>query len=84
MAGDFNAYTEVEPDYIKHDGSFDILDNLGYIEDSETPLRSNQDKHEVNAYGRNLLNLCINTGMRIMNGRYESDAGVGSHTFIYI
>ena len=82
LAGDFNAYTEVDPDYIRHDQSFDLLDNLGYIEDEEVPPRNNQDRHELNAYGRNLLNMCIDIGLRIVNGRYGSDANVGNFTCI--
>ena len=37
MAGDFNAYTETELDYIRDDESFHLLDNLGYIEDVDMP-----------------------------------------------
>lgn len=80
--GDFNAYMGQEPDFIQFDEPFDLLDNLGYIEDVQPRLRNNQDGHETNAYGRNLLNLCVNTGLRIVNGRYGSDAEVGNYTCI--
>lgn len=82
VAGDFNAYMGQEPDFIQFDEPFDLLDNLGYIEDVQPRLRNNQDGHETNAYGRNLLNLCVNTGLRIVNGRYGSDAEVGNYTCI--
>ena len=59
-----------------------MLDDLGYIEDINMPERNNQDKHETNAYGRNLLNMCVTTGLRIINGRYGSDANVGTFTCI--
>ena len=80
LAGDFNAYTERELDYIQYDESFDLLDNLGYTEDIEPPRRNNQDRHELNAYGRELLNMCIHTGLRIVNGRYGIDSDVGTFT----
>ena len=82
MAGDFNAYTETELDYIRNDESFHLLDNLGCIEDIDMPKRNNQDRHEINAYGRSLLSMYINTGLRIVNGRYGSDADVGTFTCI--
>lgn len=82
LAGDFNAYTGRELDFIQHDESFDLLDNLGYVEDAEPPPRNNQDGHEMNAYGKNLFYLCVNTGLRIVNGRYGSDSEVGNYTCI--
>ena len=55
-----------------------IRPTVGSVEDIEMPYRNNQDRYEVYAYGRNLLILCTNTGLRIINGSYGSDAKVGT------
>ena len=82
VVGDFNAYTQMEPDFIQHDETFSLLDDLGYVEDAEPPPRHNQDLHEPNQYGRNLLDMCKNCGLRIVNGRFGTDASVGNFTCI--
>ena len=78
VAGDFNAYTQTEPDFIQHDEMFSLLDDLGYVEDDKPPPRHNQDPHEPNQYGRNLLDKCKISGLRIANGRFGTDSGVGN------
>ena len=55
-----------------------MLDYLVYVEDTELTFRNNQGRYEINPYGRNLLNMCINTGLRIVN----SDSNVGTFTCI--
>ena len=82
VVGDFNAYTQMEPDFIQHDETFSLLDDLGYVEDAEPPPRHNQDLHEPNQYGRNLLDMCKICGLRIVNGRFGTDASVGNFTCI--
>ena len=80
IGGDFNAYTNEEPDYIQFD-SFDyIFDDFDYVEDKEAPDRKNLDKRDTNAYGRALLDLCKSTGLRILNGRFGKDANIGNFT----
>ncbi|MES9883367.1 MAG: endonuclease/exonuclease/phosphatase family protein [Sedimenticola sp.] len=82
IAGDFNAYTNTELDFIQFDRPIGILEEYGYNEDTPLPPRSNQDTRDTNAYGRRLINLCRNTGVRLVNGRYGSDAGIGNFTCI--
>ena len=82
VAGDFNAYTQMESDFIQYDETFSLLDDLGYVEDAEPPPRHNQDPHEPNQYGRSLLDMCKNCGLRIVNGRFGTDASVGNFTCI--
>ena len=77
IAGDFNAYTSTDSDFIQYDKSFDLLDDLGDVEYVKPPLRANQDDHELNGYGKNLLSLCKNTSYRIANGRFGTDFGIG-------
>ncbi|KAL4231868.1 hypothetical protein ACF0H5_009444 [Mactra antiquata] len=78
--GDFNAYTSNEPDFIQFDNSFSLLDDISYSEDVTPPIRSNSDLRPTNNYGRKLLQSCIASGLRICNGRYGSDAGIGEST----
>ena len=40
----FNANTEKEQDYIQHDKSFDLFDNLGYTEDTEIYATQTRNK----------------------------------------
>ena len=79
VAGHFNAYRGTELDNIRNDKSLHLLDKIGHVVDVEVPNRNNQDRHEVDAHGRNLLNLCSNTALRSINGR---DANVGTYTYI--
>jgi len=71
LMGDFNARTCQEADYIVNDSS-DFLD-LGYYS-SDVPLpRSSMDTHNVDKYGKNLLDLCKSSGLHILNGRFLGD-----------
>ena len=82
VAGDFNAYTQTEPDFIYHDETFQLLEDLGYVEDAEPLPRHNQDPHEPNLYGRNLRDMCKSTGLRIVNRRFGTDSAVGHFTCV--
>ena len=69
--GDFNARTGTPNDYVE-------LDNIGrpvngllpqsYSEDKVLPKRYNIDRN-TNAQGQTLLDLCIESKLRILNGR---------------
>ena len=37
---------------------------------------------KINEYGRKLINLCISTGLRIVNGRLHEDKEIGKYTCI--
>ena len=73
VQGDFNAYTNIQPDYVLHDESdHSIIDDLCYKYDNAVP-RNNLDQKRTNNSGKLLLNTCKETGMRIVNGRTTGD-----------
>lgn len=79
ITGDFNARTASNPDFVEHDNDFvhmPLPEN--YSVDGVWPRKS-EDK-TVNEYGRRLLELCISTGLRIVNGRVGQDQGHGKFT----
>ncbi|KAK6168746.1 hypothetical protein SNE40_019930 [Patella caerulea] len=84
--GDFNSRTSTLNDFIKHDKlckkSQEIIQNLiEYVPDigDILEIRRNLD-NTVNQFGRNLISCCKTTGLRIINGRVESDRE-GQFTF---
>ncbi len=83
IVGDFNARTSVNADYVEDDtDSAYIPLPDDYVTDGVL-LRSSEDAGvNVTQYGRKLLDLCIATGLRIVNGRLGSDQGVGKYTCI--
>lgn len=82
IGGDFNAYTNEDPDYIQFDSISHVLEDVDYIEDIIPPDRHNLDKKDTNSYGRALLELCKSSGLRILNGRFGKDATNGNFTCI--
>ena len=70
IMGDFNARTATYRDFIVNDGP-DLIDTMYQI-DEELPQRSNYDK-VANRYGNLLLELCVSSGLRILNGRMVGD-----------
>ena len=55
-----------------------------YDEDVTLPVRSScssQDK-KINEYGRKLVNLCISSNLRIINGRLGMDRDIGKYNCI--
>ena len=87
LMGDFNARTGQSPDFIDEDSSqinnFDASNLLpaNYEVDSEIN-RTNQDI-VINSHGKSLLELCISSRLRILNGRYIGDS-LGNHTFMSV
>eukprot|EP00794_Sanderia_malayensis_P004256 gene4257-4822_t len=93
LAGDFNARTKDLTDFVEFDDSVleytgieanDLPDNTRVstrkLIESNIPLaRASQDKMK-NSHGDNLINLCRNCDLFIMNGRVGKDAGVGKTT----
>ena len=65
LCGDFNR-TGRAPDY---DNNINVLNE-----------RSNEDG-VINKYGRSLLNFCINTELKIADGRMFDDKGIGRYTY---
>ncbi|CAG2188723.1 unnamed protein product [Mytilus edulis] len=85
VIGDLNSRTGELPDYIKNDSlqinNFDGSDLLppDYAIDIENK-RINQDK-VLNTHGKNLLDLCLSSGLRIVNGRLLGDS-LGYYTYM--
>ena len=75
FTGDINARSGQKLDYINSDsGDFIPVDN-SYDVDALNICRSrfNQDKCITNVYGNSLIDLCISSGLRILNGRTIGD-----------
>ena len=73
LKGYFNAYTGTVPDYVQYDESNDLMiDDFHYK--YETLLqRNNQDAKRLDNSGKYLLNICKESGLRILNGRSVGD-----------
>ena len=73
IQGDFNAYTNTSADFVILDNcQHPNLDDINYFIDSSAP-RNNMDKKLPNKSGKLLLDLCKETGLRILNGRTVGD-----------
>ncbi len=73
MCGDFNARVSNECDYIEFDSSKHLPLDDQYKPDTVLPKRFCQD-NECDARGKQLLSLCIASGIRILNGRFIGDS----------
>ena len=83
IVGDFNARTAISADYVEDDtDSVYVPLPDDYIEDGVLPRSSEDADVSPTNYGRKLLDLCISTGLRIVNGRVGNDKGVGKYTCI--
>ncbi|MCG8034648.1 MAG: endonuclease/exonuclease/phosphatase family protein, partial [Candidatus Thiodiazotropha taylori] len=82
MCGDFNSRTSVNPDFVTDDdpAHMDVLPEE-YTSD-RFMQRFSEDAGHVNNNGLLLLELCKQTGLRIMNGRVGNDNGIGRYTFV--
>ena len=78
--GDFNGRTAMEPDFCENDENLSkfISDDGTDSIDIASP-RNNSDYAPVDKNGRCLLDLCISSGLRILNGRVFGDS-LGYHT----
>ena len=73
ICGDLNARTgHNELDFIQNDDSSYIPLSEKYLQDTFLECRNSQDKH-IDARGRDLLDFCIESQMRILNGRTFGD-----------
>ena len=82
VGGDFNAYTNTNPDFIQFDSTSYVIDNDYYIEDTALPERANLDTRDTNTHGKALLDMCKSCGLRIVNGRFGKDYNTGNYTCI--
>ena len=68
LAGDFNARTSNYPDAVNDDS--DII--IPIYSDDSIPCRNNLD-HTLDSRGKHLLEICIQSQLRILNGRCLGD-----------
>jgi exonuclease III len=92
IAGDLNAKTGLTPDFIEND----ILPFMPNLDDHCEAARHifvpsvrnlnmprfSEDSKCLNIHGRELLLLCKNTSIRMLNGRYGNDKSTGKCTCI--
>ena len=77
---DLNARTGKLPDYILTSGD-DTIDAITFATSSEFPQYNRfSDDSKSNRYGKDLLDLCKSSNMRIMNGYFNKDNSTGSLT----
>ena len=75
LMGDFNAYTNLDSDFVSQEDSDDI-DHLPLPSDyiCDEPMdRKNLDLRITNDSGVSLLNMCKGSSLRLLNGRVEGD-----------
>ncbi len=73
LCGDLNARTGQAPDYIVDDNDNHLLVDSNYVCDTVCEKRISQD-HVYVGRGKQLLELCIQSQMRILNGRTFGDS----------
>ena len=73
FCGDMNAHTSDKPDFVENDTCVN-LDFLPTEYNTDNVMqRMSKDKGRTNSYGELLLDLCRQTGLRILNGRCGDD-----------
>lgn len=86
VAGDLNARTSTSKDYVEHDvGNQYVPLPDDYVSDCDAYddfpyARASEDGGNTNEYGYRLLDVCKETGLRIVNGRVGADRGIGKLT----
>ncbi len=78
VLGDLNAYTNTQPDFISSDVQKLLPVPSDYVMDNPTS-RANRDTRKANQNGSKLLDLCKETGLRVVNGRCFGDL-IGNFT----
>lgn len=75
LSGDFNSRTGRHVDFIENDSLNHIPPEIisDYICDNDCTSHRQSEDRIVNRHGRNLLDLCISTNMRMLNGRFIGD-----------
>lgn len=93
MCGDFNAHTGTLDDICNFDhnvlNTLELNDNfmndfLNDLRDNDAtinlPLRKNSDVKRINNYGKELIDLCKNLNLVVVNGRAGNDSSLGKCT----
>ena len=78
VMGDLNARIGLLNDNIVQDAIPNNVPCTLYCVSESLP-RVSQD-NTVNTYGKQLIDICINTGLQIVNGRVGADRGIGRYT----
>ena len=80
ICGDFNARTGNLADHVEIPGSdaFDLIP-FGSIDTFPAHDRHSDDV-KTNKYGKDLIELCKSSNMRIMNGYFQNDKNTGAFT----
>lgn len=85
LIGDMNARIGNKLDYIENDtpeiNNFDGVDLLPPDYEIDIPLRRVSQDKVINNHGNNLLDVCLSSGLRILNGRFLGDS-LGYYTFM--
>ena len=80
ICGDFNARTGQLADYTDIPGN-DVFDFIQFGSMDTFPMYDRySDDHKSNKYGKDLLELCKSSNMRIMNGYFQNDKNTGAYT----
>ena len=80
LCGDFNARTGQIADYTITNGN-DAIDIISFdTEDSLPKYQRYSDDLKSNRYGKELIELCKSSNMRIMNGFFQNSKATGSFT----
>ncbi|CAG2190183.1 unnamed protein product [Mytilus edulis] len=83
VMGDLNAHiNKGEQDFIVNDSDH-VLDNflpLNYVADNIQKFRNTEIHQNTNEYGKNIVDLCIDAQLRILNGRTIGDS-IGKTTY---
>jgi hypothetical protein len=83
VQGDFNVYTNTKQDFVSHDDSGRSNPEDDHYNSDQNLPRNNLDPKLINNSGKHLLNLCKESGLRILNGRTIGDLQ-GKHWFYSI
>ena len=78
LIGDFNSRTEKYSDTVSQEGN-DIIDN-DQSKSALEPVQRNSFDNVLNSHGKQLLDICKNLDLRIVNGRVNGDT-LGRPTF---
>jgi hypothetical protein len=73
LLGDLNARVGITPDVILGDSDLHVPVPDSYIIDSNVAARRSQDKISAKGRGKDVIDLCISSSMRILNGRTFGD-----------
>ncbi|MCU7801461.1 MAG: endonuclease/exonuclease/phosphatase family protein [gamma proteobacterium symbiont of Lucinoma myriamae] len=73
LCGDLNARTGIDLDFIQTDNDQHLPLDPSYIIDADINRRKSEDS-KIDDRGKQLIDLCISTRMRILNGRCIGDS----------